>query len=66
MSHNHLTVQSTLSTLPDKGSTSEDDNYFARDDNTRTTFRTRSGSDGAVYYPEIDAAKNKYTDEIIT
>ena len=58
VSHNHLTVQSTLSTLP---SNSEDDSYFARDDGTRTTFRTRSGSDSAVnnsQYPEIDS-KNR-------
>ena len=47
-----------MSTLPDKDSNSDDEHYFARDDGTRTTFRTRSGSDGSVnnsQYPEMDS-----------
>ena len=49
MSHNRLTVQSTVSTQPEKEIHSDDDeSYFARDDGTRTTFRTRSGSDGLM------------------
>lgn len=64
VSHNRLTVQSTISTQNDKRTNSdEDETYFARDDGTRTTFRTRSGSDGAVgnsQYPEIDSTKSSY------
>jgi hypothetical protein len=49
VSHNRLTVQSTISTQPEKDIMSDDDeSYFARDDGTRTTFRTRSGSEGTV------------------
>ena len=45
VSHNRLTVQSTMSTQP-KEHSSQDDAYFARDDDARTTFRSRAASEG--------------------
>ena len=45
VSHNRLTVQSTMSTQP-KEHSSQDDAYFARDDEARTTFRSRAASEG--------------------
>ena len=44
VSHNRLTVQSTMSTQP-KEHSSQDDSYFARVGGTRTTFRNRAASD---------------------
>lgn len=63
VSHNRLTVQSTISTQPEKDQSSQDEAYFARDDEARTTFRGRAASEGPVgsssQLPEQDTHHRK-------
>lgn len=63
VSHNRLTVQSTISTQQDtKDKHAEEEPYFARDDEARTTFRSRALSEGQQFgsqLPELDTHVQK-------